>query len=71
LSGTIVLPKLSIFCSSYKPYTLCEGHKAVTGSDATGTYSGTVFSYMAGQNKLEAQILVYNEGEFVRFTQVS
>lgn len=47
-----------------------KGHKAVTGRDSTGSYSGTVFSYMAGKNKLQAQILVYNEGEFVRFTQV-
>lgn len=42
----------------------------INGSDVNGRYEGVVFSYEAGSTPMENQILVYDEGRFVRFTQV-
>ena len=52
-------------------FSFFAGTKEISGSDATGIFTGKIYQYMAGGNKLEAEIAVYNEGEFVRFTQVS
>ncbi|XP_078489098.1 uncharacterized protein LOC100181073 isoform X2 [Ciona intestinalis] len=45
------------------------GAKAISGGDATGTYEGTVYDYVAGSTRMSAQIAIYNGGEYVRFTQ--
>ncbi|CAK8679724.1 unnamed protein product [Clavelina lepadiformis] len=46
-----------------------QGTKDVSGSDATGLYQAKIFQYVAGTSKMNAQVAVYNDGEFVRFTQ--
>ena len=46
------------------------GTKPISGVDSTGSFTGVLYQYKAGTNSMNAQIAVYNDGEFVRFTQV-
>ena len=49
---------------------ILTGTKPISGYDSTGSYTGVLYQYKAGTNSMNAEIAVYNEGEFVRFTQV-
>lgn len=47
------------------------GTKPIAGADAAGRFEGKLFQYEAGQNRMMAEVAVYDEGRFVRFSQVS
>ena len=47
------------------------GTKPTSGADATGKFEGKLYQYEAGESKMMAEVAVYNEGRFVRFSQVN
>ncbi|XP_077969878.1 uncharacterized protein LOC144424420 [Styela clava] len=43
----------------------------ISGNDVLGSYQGMLFNYNAGNDAhMQDHLMVYNGGEFVRFTQV-
>ncbi|XP_077969877.1 uncharacterized protein LOC120331113 [Styela clava] len=44
-------------------------NKTISGEDVNGEYEGMVYSYAAEEYHMQNQVLVYNGGEFARFTQ--